>query len=249
MNSDRQLPLSSAMQSSLHCLRQAFDCAARLQIPAWEFAVETDFLRSAFNLSQTEIRWLIGAGYAEHALETTDSDEPTRQFHSLKSLTLPARTCLILTNAGESLVKQALAELRAADVRPVSSTASPVAVMAADSERPSQVPLWDSDLHELRLGRKIIKRFRCPAHAQELILSVFEEEGWPAKIDDPLPMTKNIDPKRRLHQTIRNLNRAQSPHGIHFSINGNGQSIRWNFKIPPTRKRPRRDAKPTRKRR
>ena len=114
----------------------------------------------------------------------------------------------------------------------------PVWEFADKIAKSPNVPVWDAGLHELRLGRRIIKRFRCPAPAQELILAVYEEEGWPPKIDDPLPMTSGIDPKRRLHQTIRNLNRAQRPHGIHFSVNGNGQSIRWELKHPPTRKRP-----------
>jgi len=240
---------SPAVQFTLNCLQQAFDCAATLHHPTWEFAVESDYLRSAFALSQTEIRWLIGNGYAEHALEITECDESTRRFRPLKSLTLPPHTCLILTETGAELVSEAMPDSDHAGVELAEPFASRALPPAADSERPTPVPLWDRDLHELRLGRKIIKRFRCPAHAQELILSVFEEEGWPAKIDDPLPMTTNIDPKRRLHQTVRNLNRAQSPHRIHFSINGNGQSIRWKFKTPQIRKRPRRDAKATRKRR
>ena len=88
MNSDLSLPFSAALQSSLHCLRQAFDCAARLHQPAWEFAVETDFLRSAFGLSQTEIRWLdfsLGLLLFGPALQRGDEDALARQIHASRS--------------------------------------------------------------------------------------------------------------------------------------------------------------------
>ena len=49
------------------------------------------------------------------------------------------------------------------------------------------VPHYDAMLHELRLGDEIVKSFTRPAPAQELILAVLEEEGWPPAIDDPDP--------------------------------------------------------------
>ena len=90
----------------------------------------------------------------------------------------------------------------------------------------SLVPHYDAMLHELRLGDEIVKCFTRPAPAQELILKVFEEEGWPPAIDDPLT-SANQDPKRHLHYTIRNLNRGQVPLRIRFYINGHGETIRW----------------------
>ncbi len=89
-------------------------------------------------------------------------------------------------------------------------------------------------LHELRLGGELVKRFKRPPSAQGLVLAAFQEEGWPPAIDDPLPTQYNQDPKRRLHYTIRNLNRGQAPLRIHFFINGNGETIRWET-VPPQR--------------
>ena len=55
----------------------------------------------------------------------------------------------------------------------------------------------------------------------------FEEDGWPARIDDPLPPAKKIDAKQRLHDTIKNLNRNQKQRLIRFMGDGTGQGVRW----------------------
>jgi hypothetical protein len=91
-------------------------------------------------------------------------------------------------------------------------------------------------LHELQFGGRIVKRFRAPAPAQEQILSAFQEEGWPPAIHDPLPVQFHEDPKRRLHHTIRNLNRAHVHRRIRFFVNGRGETIRWELlPLKPTR--------------
>src|SRR5207237_3362867 len=113
----------------------------------------------------------------------------------------------------------------------------------APPKRSPRVPTWDATLHELRLGRRVVKTLNHrPAPAQELILTVFEEEGWPPTIDDPLPATHGVESKRRLAQTVSNLNRAQHPHLISFSVI-NGQTIRWMLKTPAKGKRPKSRAK------
>jgi hypothetical protein len=33
----------------------------------------------------------------------------------------------------------------------------------------------------------VVKEFKLPAPNQETILTAFQEEGWPPRIDDPLP--------------------------------------------------------------
>jgi hypothetical protein len=86
-------------------------------------------------------------------------------------------------------------------------------------------PFWDSNRRELRLGSQVVKRFKWPAMNQELIVLAFEEEGWPRRIDDPLPLDPNIDPKRRLHDTIKCLNRHQLIPLIKFRGDGTGQGV------------------------
>ncbi len=68
-----------------------------------------------------------------------------------------------------------------------------------------------------------------PAMNQEIVLAVFEEERWPPRIDDPLRWKSDIDPQRRLHDTINSLNRRQRHRLVHFSADGLAQGIRWEL--------------------
>jgi hypothetical protein len=67
-----------------------------------------------------------------------------------------------------------------------------------------------------------------PAANQELILLAFQEQDWVAPIDDPLPPVPDVDPKRRLHDTIRRLNEKQMNALIRFHGNGNGKGVWWD---------------------
>jgi hypothetical protein len=87
--------------------------------------------------------------------------------------------------------------------------------------------MWDADRQELYLGSTLVKRFKVPAVNQVRILSAFEEEGWPPRVDDPLPTTPGVEPKRRLHHTINSLNGSQLRPLIHFMGDGTGTGIRW----------------------
>jgi hypothetical protein len=78
------------------------------------------------------------------------------------------------------------------------------------------------------LGGKLVKRFRVPSPNQERILAAFEEEGWPPRIDDPLPPHPEQEPKRRLRDTIKSLNRHQINRLLHLTGDGTGQGVRWN---------------------
>ena len=79
----------------------------------------------------------------------------------------------------------------------------------------------------LRYNRKVIKRFRVPAPNQELVLTAFQEMGWPRFIDDPLPPAKEQDSKHRLRVTIKSLNRHQIASLLRFHGNGNGLQVYW----------------------
>ncbi|MFL5342986.1 MAG: hypothetical protein ACJ8F7_22875 [Gemmataceae bacterium] len=47
------------------------------------------------------------------------------------------------------------------------------------------------------------------------------------QIDDPLPPTNGIDPKVRLHDTVKQLNRCQKKRLIRFRCVSNGEGIAW----------------------
>jgi hypothetical protein len=92
---------------------------------------------------------------------------------------------------------------------------------------PAHKPHWDPDLQELRYNGLLVKHFKVPAPNQEMILAAFEEEGWPPRIDDPLPPQFQLDCKRRLHDTINSLNRNHKSSGIRFMGDGTGEGVRW----------------------
>jgi hypothetical protein len=90
-------------------------------------------------------------------------------------------------------------------------------------------PVWDARSRELRVAEWLVKKFRVPAENQELVLSVFQEEDWPAYIDDPLPMKSEIVPKQRLHNVINRLNGRRLAPILRFHGNGNGEGIGWRL--------------------
>ncbi len=84
-----------------------------------------------------------------------------------------------------------------------------------------------------------MKRYRVQAPNQELVLTVFEELGWPVCIDDPLPPDGDKDPKERLQATIKSLNRCQRGPFIRFYGNGTASQICWEI-VARRPRRPRR---------
>ena len=92
---------------------------------------------------------------------------------------------------------------------------------------PRGVPSWDPECRLLCWNGQIVKQFKVPSPTQESILAAFEEEGWPAAIDDPLPPQPEQDSKRRLRNTIQHLNANQKVPLVFFRGDGSGQRILW----------------------
>jgi hypothetical protein len=213
----------SYLQIALGLLLEAYDYAHQLERNVWDFAVEIETLR-ATGLSNSDLRWLQCKGYVVHAAETNPPGQDGRTFRQTGSLTFTKRTCFVLSEAGTVFARQLL-ETRGNRNEPKKhATAHPV----RQSVRPP-VPKWDKERQELRLGDVIVKQFKVPAPNQELILASFEEEGWPPRIDDPLPPHPDQDAKRRLHDTIVTLNRHQRHPLIRFLGDGSGQGVRWEL--------------------
>jgi hypothetical protein len=89
-------------------------------------------------------------------------------------------------------------------------------------------PFWDSQRRELRLGNVVVKRFRQPARNQETVLAAFEEDGWPDRIDSPLPEESAAETAHRLHDAVKKLNRQPVPR-IRFFSDGRGEGILWEL--------------------
>jgi hypothetical protein len=88
---------------------------------------------------------------------------------------------------------------------------------------PPDKPCWDGH-GQLTFKGKIIRKTRGRKIASHVsaILSAFEEQNWPERIDDPLPGQPD---GQRLREAIRNLNRGLKL--ILFLADGSGEGIRW----------------------
>ena len=193
-----------------------------LEQDLWDLAVELPELRQA-RMTHSDLRWLACKGYVEYANETTTPDDIGRQFQASAPLVFTASTCFVLTDAG-------LAVMRESTARPVEVPAASrhvSIVMPQEVNLATVVPKWDSLRRQLRVDRAIVKEFKLPSPNQEVILMAFEEECWSARIDDPLPPSPDIEPRRRLHDTIKALNRNQKQNLIRFMGDGSGEGIRW----------------------
>jgi len=92
-------------------------------------------------------------------------------------------------------------------------------------------PHWDVDRRELTVAGKVIKRFRRPSQNQERLLTTFEEEGWGAKIFDPLPYDADNDAKHRLRDTVYHLNCHHETKGLlRFHTDGTGEAVLWELR-------------------
>ncbi len=201
-------------QGGLRLLLEASHRVRELKADDWEFAVEIECLHAA-GLTNTDLRWLVSRGYALQAVERIKPGARLRTFQRVANLSLPKGTCFVLTQAG---VAYALG-------------CCPWREAGASPEEGKQSPVWDEVRRELRVGLSVVKRFKQPAANQERVLRAFEEDGWPSRIDDPLPPEPEQDSKRRLHSTISNLNRGQRRRiRVHFAGGGEGESICWQLR-------------------
>jgi hypothetical protein len=194
-------------------LLEAHACAWERRCSLWEFAVEIQSFR-ALGVTSSALRWLVHKGYVEHGVERTPSTAQGRLFHKAQNLAFTDQTCFVLTASGLAAAQEACGPAGSAG-------------RAADGT--GCVPHWDGARRDLRLGDRLVKQFRLPAPNQELILAAFQEEGWPPVIDDPLPRQPGQDPKERLHETIKSLNRNQVNRLLRFRGNGDGCGIAWEL--------------------
>lgn len=216
---ERENP-DSNLDAAFLALLEAHACAEDTGSERWEFAIAIRRFRE-LGLSETDLRWLVRKGYVDHAKDVTRLEDQRREFRPSTNLSFCKKTCFALTDAGVSRarsLKQAPVEL----LRPAY-----VAIHRNGDRNDLSVPHWDAATRELRIEGRIIKRFKWQAVNQELVLSAFQEDGWPTVIDDPLPPKPEQDAKRRLHDTIKALNRNHEHPAMRFHGNGTGEGVRW----------------------
>jgi hypothetical protein len=215
----------------LALLLEAHDYARALDLDIWDFAVEIDCLREA-GLTNSDIRWLVGNLYVEHAREVTAVADASRRFRRIASLTLTSNSCFVLTESGVHFAEMVCGsepERQRGEPHRAVPHQRVSAAFDSNGSPATQVPIWDAQRRELRVGQQVVKQFKSPAMNQETILTAFEEENWPPRIDDPLPPEPDLDPKRRLHATINSLNGRQKNPLIRFVGDGTGEGVRWEL--------------------
>lgn len=227
---------------ALSVLLEARQYAEQTSGDRWEFAVEIEQL-IALGLSLNDFRWLVRKELVEHQREVTLETDDGRAFRPSGDLSFPARTCFVLTDKGIAHAKQISGHANSQDIVSVkridtingngNQITPPLTSLSngVSAQGPSR-PAWDAERRCLRFNGMTVKHFKWTAQNQEAILSAFEEEGWPPRIDDPLPPQPDQDSKRRLSDTIKCLNRKQDNPIVRFRGNGTGEGIIWEVVDP-----------------
>ena len=225
---EKQASIGEPAFVGLGMLFRAYRYAVDTGSDIWDFAVDITELERA-GLSKSEFRWLLAHGYAEHAEDVTLPTSPVRQFNPLNKHQFTDATCFVLREKGvefvggdsvESMLTSCDLDAKGVERSTDTSNGKPLRTCR---------PVWDSKEKELGFGELVVKRFRWPSPNQELLLDVFQEEGWPGRIDDPLPKVPEQDPRRRLHDTIKCLNRSQENRLIRFRGDGSGEGVAWEL--------------------
>jgi hypothetical protein len=206
-------PVPSPMiVTGLSMLARTRAAAIELKLDPLDFAVDLPTLVAA-GPSVTDVRWLVAGGFVEQVRPRLQKNSGRRSSRRMADLTLTAQTRFVITPAGEKLF-----------------TAS-AALAAVDQPATPLLPHWDGDRRQLQFAGLLVKWFRKPAQCQETLLAAFQEDGWPPRIDDPLPRVADIDPKSRLHEAVRRLNMAQVIPLLDFYRDGTGEGVMWGRSV------------------
>jgi hypothetical protein len=209
-----------AVQKALGVLLDGYEYAQDLQTSPWEFAVEITALLAA-GCTPNTLHWLVRRGYVEHAVVNAEGAPAGGQGDAKRGF--QEGTCFVLTELGASVAHSAGSPASPDD------TTAPVRLGRASAER--EVPVWDSTHGELRFQGCLVRRFRNAGSDQRAVLDAFQNRGWPQWLQDPLPRPESVrlNPKRRLHDTIKNLNRGHEARCLHFYSADAGRAVGWEW--------------------
>ena len=196
---------SESISTAMSMLYRSYCYARQAKRDIWDFSIELADFRAA-NLFSFDLRWLIAQGFVAHAQDASRIGEPIRRFVPVKNLSIPERSCFVLTKKGIGLVS-AIKSKQCSTNASSSANYQPLPSAQAynngsECTTSSLAPIWDPVVRELRLNSLLVKSYRRPAPNQERILNAFQEDDWPARIDDPLPPASELDCQRRLSATI-----------------------------------------------
>lgn len=192
--------------SALETLLEGHQYAEQSGSDYWEFSVDALELK-AHGLNKRDFRWLACMELVNVAESRGLGRDVRNREEFCSSVNLTEGTTFILTEVGAALARRAVGQGR--------------------TDGRMMGPQWDGLRRELRVNGRLVKRFKLPSPNQECIIRTFHEEGWPLRIDDPLPPKSDQDPKKRLNETIKSLNRHHVRKLIRFHGDGTGEGICW----------------------
>lgn len=198
--------------------------AREQNLPARDQPVSISRLRR-LGISDELLLWMLFQAHIEHLTPsaTGTTHDPANEVKP--SVRLTAASMFALTTTGESFADMLLA----------------LSLLPADDDEFQEawsllqlgqlVPHFDGDQRIFTWGQHLIKQFRQPSPNQETLLRSAEELLWPEWMDDPLPRKPKKNPKLLLRDTIKNLNRNQLSHFVHFKGDGTGTRVGWELRI------------------
>jgi hypothetical protein len=216
-------PLSIA----LGMLARAYQYAQDTSTDRWEFAIPISEFRYA-GVTISELKWLLVRGLAIHAREIIQGNGQYCKYIRLGIRSFPADACFILSDQGVKSLQEALLSTNRLQVKGFQFNTLPQkqsSLKIATNIDP--IPQWNPKKRELIFQGEVVKTFRSTAPNQERILAAFQEDGWPHRIDDPLPPESEQDSRERLRSAIKQLNRNQGNNLMRFCGDGSGKGILW----------------------
>lgn len=176
----------------------------------WQYAVPIDVLRLYTRLTDADVHWLIGHGFAEHGVETTKNGSKVRVFRSVGRLNAAADVCFIASRTAFRLVENFFGLLQQ---------------VHGLSRNPK--PRWDAHLGKLTFGLGLVKALPESAVSQRKVLDRCEEREWPDVIDSPFSDMPPRERSRYLSRVLNHLNGGQKETHLHFSALDQGRKLRW----------------------
>ena len=192
--------------TALETLLEGHQYAEQSGSDYWEFSVDALELK-AHGLNKRDFRWLACMELVHVAEQNGSSRHLWSREEFCSSANATDGVTFILTEVGATLARRVIGHDRRGNR--------------------ARGPNWDCLLRELRVNGQLVKRYKVPSPNQERVIRTFHEEGWPLRIDDPLPQDTDQDPKKRLNETIKSLNRHQSRRLIRFHGDGTGEGVCW----------------------
>jgi hypothetical protein len=175
-----------------------------------------------WGMQEHHFLWMLFQMHVEHYQSAPGAASDTKA-QPAQTLVLGGGSALVLTDRGWDFVGELLGELCARGEEGATTPARDgllLGRLVPRYERADRLFCW---------GQHVLKHFLQPAGNQQIVLCAAEEQRWPWWFDDPLPKIPRTNPKVRLHDTIKDLNRRQTAQLIHFKGDGTGTRIGWEY--------------------